>query len=211
MAGILERLGLVGVPVEEVLDRLAAAGWERLDEGHFASVHAHPAEPGIVLRVADCVDAFATYAVLSRGPLRPWVGEFVPVVHDMAVTPDDCLLAACESLEPVPELDEHPVAAAMARRLRLGASGRPDDGTRALLDAAVPRFEGFVQALAAASGRSHFDSRSENLMRRGGAYVFNDPFGTALLPTEIQALRARLPLPALGDVPPPPSAGRRPR
>ena len=190
----LHDVGIRARSHDGVLRDLRRGGWRQIGEGGHAVVHGHEDWPDLVVREGNAADGYATYAMLSRGPLRPFVGEHVPIVHDLRLNRDGSMVALAERLDEI-DLEEAPRVVRAARTVLSGAHAEDLwPGDLAELRDAFPSLPAFIAAYREATGRGHFDLRDGNLMRRGRMLIVNDPIGQALFGHQIADIRARLPL-----------------
>ncbi|AOG03331.1 hypothetical protein [Bosea sp. RAC05] len=196
----LRRIGLTATSLEPLLDAMADIGHRSIGEGHHATVYDVPGHPSLVVRAGNGVDGMATYIVHGRVALRRFTGIHVPVVHDLQITDCGGMVVLAERLEEIPD---EPIWQSLIEAAEFALQGRASPDQIALLADQQPDFMEFARELRSVSGRSHFDTREGNFMLRGGDLILSDPFGQCLFESEVEALRSRLPLPALGRVPQP--------
>ncbi len=196
----LRQIGLTATSLEALLDVMSDIGHCSIGEGHHATVYDVPGYPDLVVRAGNGVDGLATYVVHGRTALRRFTGIHVPVVHDLQITDCGGMVVLAERLEALPE---DPFWQDLVEAAEFALLGRASPDQIALLAEHQPDFMEFARELRSVSGRSHFDTRDGNFMLRGGHLILSDPFGQCLFQSEVEALRSRLPLPALCPVPQP--------
>ena len=174
--------------LEVALKLIEAKGFREIGAGHHAAVYGRGRIDTI--RAGNGVDGYFRQLVAAAGPLAPFVGLHAPVILDVVLTDDGGAVALVERLQPlpdegdVPELDEIiEQAIAALRGIEMPSSE---------LDDRYPRFREYARILR--ETLPTIDYRRENLMLRHGNLIANDPCGRGFLESELDELRAVIPL-----------------
>lgn len=174
--------------LEVALQLIEAKGFREIGAGHHAVVYGRGRIDTI--RAGNGVDGFFRQLVAAAGPLAPFVGLHAPVVLDVLLTDDGGAVALVERLDPLPDEGDAPELDEIIEQAV--AALRGIDGPSSELDHRYPRFREYARILR--ENLPTVDYRRENLMLRHGNLIANDPCGRGFLESELDTLRAIIPL-----------------
>ncbi|CAH1688891.1 conserved hypothetical protein [Hyphomicrobiales bacterium] len=174
--------------LEVALQLIEAKGFREIGAGHHAVVYGRGRIDTI--RAGNGVDGFFRQLVAAAGPLAPFVGLHAPVVLDVLLTDDGGAVALVERLDPLPDEGDAPELDEVVEQAI--AALRGIDRPSRELDERYPRFREYARTLR--ESLPTVDYRRENLMLRHGNLIANDPCGRGFLESELDTLRAIIPL-----------------
>lgn len=211
----LASLGIVERSAAKAHAALVTAGWPEIGYGYHGSVHAHPAHPDVVVRLARKADGFGDYAALLRRGFVGSNGPHAPRVHDMHVSRCGALMTVASRLVEPPQdawwlpfahavIADHPGAemdeGVRARFRAEWPNHEPSvdhpsfDDIREEFRAAWPGYEAYVAALRAVAPRALDPNVGNVLVDLDGNPVVNDPLcddGEGLWRTPLSRLLSR--------------------
>lgn len=174
--------------LEVALKRIEEKSFREIGAGHHAAIYGRGSIDTI--RAGNGVDGYFRQLVAAAGPLAPFVGLHAPVVLDVVLTDDGGAVALVERLQPLPDEGEVPELDEIIEQAIAALRGVEMPSSE--LNARYPRFMEYARILR--ETLPTIDYRREKLMLRHGNLIANDPCGRGFLESELDELRAVIPL-----------------